>query len=142
MTRRLVDSSQNIIVREDDCGTVHNKVVLREDPKTGFDEKFEDRIYSHTLAADVKDAKGKVVLEEGQVIDTKALEVIQENSINEVALRSVLTCETEGGVCQKCYGLDLAANGEVEIGAPVGVIAAQSIGEPGTQLTMRTFHSG
>jgi DNA-directed RNA polymerase subunit beta' len=142
LTRRLVDSSQNIIIREADCGTVHHKVVLREDPKSGFDEKFEDRIYSHTLALDVKDAKGKVIITEGTVIDTETLAIIEENKIPEVAIRSVLTCETEGGVCQKCYGLDLAANAGVDIGSPVGVIAAQSIGEPGTQLTMRTFHSG
>lgn len=142
LTRRLVDSSQNIIIREEDCGTVHHKVVLREDPKTGFDEKFEDRIYSHTLALDVKDIKGKVIITEGTVIDKDTLAIIEGNKIPEVSIRSVLTCETEGGVCQKCYGLDLAANTGVDIGSPVGVIAAQSIGEPGTQLTMRTFHSG
>ncbi|MCD5375453.1 DNA-directed RNA polymerase subunit beta' [Candidatus Gracilibacteria bacterium] len=142
LTRRLVDSSQNIIIREEDCGTVHHKVVLREDPKSGFDEKFADRIYSHTLALDVKDAKGNVIITEGTVIDKDTLAIIEENNTPEVAIRSVLTCETEGGVCQRCYGLDLAANAGVDIGSPVGVIAAQSIGEPGTQLTMRTFHSG
>ncbi len=142
LTRRLVDSSQNIIVREEDCGTVHNKNVLREDQKNGFDESFADRIYSHTLARDVKDEAGKVIIEEGTVIDTKVLAKIEELQIPEVSIRSVLTCETEGGVCQKCYGLDLAANAGVDIGSPIWVIAAQSIGEPGTQLTMRTFHSG
>ncbi len=142
LTRRLVDSSQNIIVREEDCQTVHHKVVLREDPKTGFDEKFSDRVYSHTLALDVKDAAGKVIITEWTVIDKNTLALIEENKVSEVAIRSVLTCETEGGVCQKCYGLDLAANAGVDIGSPVWVIAAQSIGEPGTQLTMRTFHSG
>lgn len=129
-------------MREDDCGTVHYKTVLREDPKSGFDESFADRIYSHSLAKDVKDETGKVLIEEGTVIDTKVLALIEEHKIPEVAIRSVLTCETEGGVCQKCYGLDLAANAGVDIGSPIGVIAAQSIGEPGTQLTMRTFHSG
>jgi len=138
LTRRLVDSSQNIIIREEDCGTVHHKVVLREDPKSGFDEKFEDRIYSHTLALDVKDSKGDVIITEGTVIDTNTLAIIEEHKVEEVAIRSVLTCETEWGVCQKCYGLDLSANAGVDIGSPVGVIAAQSIGEPGTQLTMRT----
>ena len=142
LTRRLVDSSQNIIIREEDCGTVHYKTVLREDPKSGFEEKFEDRIYSHTLAKDVKDENGKILIPEGTVIDTKVLGVIKEHNVSKVDLRSVLTCETEGGVCQKCYGLDLAANARVGIGTPIGVIAAQSIGEPGTQLTMRTFHSG
>ncbi len=142
LTRRLVDSSQNIIVREEDCKTVHHKTIFREDPKWGFDESFEDRIYSHTLAKDVPDAKWKVLLEAGTVIDKDILEIINENKVEEISLRSVLTCETEWGVCQKCYGLDLAANAGVEIGSPIGVIAAQSIGEPGTQLTMRTFHSG
>ena len=84
--------------------------MLREDPKTGFDEKFEDRIYSHTLAADVKDAKGKVIIEDGTVINKDILELIEEHKVEQVSIRSVLTCETEGGVCQKCYGLDLAAN--------------------------------
>ena len=142
LTRRLVDSAQNIIVREEDCKTLHYKTIYREDPKSGFDEKFEDRIYSHTLALDVADAAGKTLLEAGTVIDKRVLALIEEHKIEKVALRSVLTCETEGGVCQKCYGLDLAANAGVEIGSPIGVIAAQSIGEPGTQLTMRTFHSG
>ena len=142
LTRRLVDSSQNIIVREEDCKTVHHKTILREDPKGGFDESFEDRIYSHTLALDVKDEKGNILFDAGTVIDTNILEQINEYKVAEVSLRSVLTCETEWGVCQKCYGLDLAANAGVEIGSPIWVIAAQSIWEPGTQLTMRTFHSG
>ena len=142
LTRRLVDSSQNIIVREEDCKTVHHKTILREDPKGWFDESFEDRIYSHTLAKDVVDSKGNTIFEGGTVIDKDVLETINEHRIAEVALRSVLTCETEWGVCQKCYGLDLSANAGVEIGSPIWVIAAQSIGEPGTQLTMRTFHSG
>ena len=141
LTRRLVDSSQNIIVREDDCGTIHYKTVLRNSPKSGFEEKFDDRIYSHTLARDVQDSNWKILLKAWNVIDKIALDIINTNNVNEVALRSVLTCETEWGVCQKCYGLDLAANAPVEIGSPIWVIAAQSIGEPGTQLTMRTFHS-
>ena len=142
LTRRLVDSSQNIIVREEDCKTVHHKTILREDPKGGFDESFEDRIYSHTLALDIQDSKGNILFEAGTVIDTNILEQINEHKVTEVSLRSVLTCETEWWVCQKCYGLDLAANAGVEIGSPIWVIAAQSIWEPGTQLTMRTFHSG
>ncbi|MCH2188408.1 DNA-directed RNA polymerase subunit beta' [Candidatus Gracilibacteria bacterium] len=142
LTRRLVDSSQNIIIKEHDCGTVHYKTVTRGCKKSSFDEKFEDRIYSHTLASDVLDAKGNILIPEGKVIDRDTLEIINENNIDEVNIRSVLTCETEGGVCQKCYGLDLGLSKDVEIGTPVGVIAAQSIGEPGTQLTMRTFHSG
>ena len=142
LTRRLVDSSQNIIVKDDDCNTVHHKTVVKGEQTGSFDEKFEDRIYSHTLASDVKDSKGKVLVEAGTIIDTDVVALINEKKVNEVNIRSVLTCETEGGVCKACYGLDLGLNKEVEIWTPVWVIAAQSIWEPGTQLTMRTFHSG
>ncbi|NUJ97624.1 DNA-directed RNA polymerase subunit beta' [Candidatus Gracilibacteria bacterium] len=142
LTRRLVDASQNIIVKENDCHTVHYKTISRNDKKTSFSDSFDDKIYSHTLALDVKDKNGKTFIKAGTIIDVNILKLINDNNIDEVSIRSVLTCETEGGVCQKCYGLDLGLNKEVEIGTPVGIIAAQSIGEPGTQLTMRTFHSG
>lgn len=142
LTRRLVDSSQNIIVKEDDCETVHHKVVDRDIQQGSFVESFNDRIYSHTLALDVKDEDNNVILSAGTIIDTDVLAVLDEHQTQSVAIRSVLTCETEGWVCKSCYGLDLGLNKETEIGSPVGVIAAQSIGEPGTQLTMRTFHSG
>jgi DNA-directed RNA polymerase subunit beta' len=111
--------------------------------KTGsFDDKFDDRIYSHTIATPVLDEKGEVLFEANTVIDIPTLKALNENNVSEVNIRSVLTCETNGGVCKKCYGLDLSTTREVSIGDPVGVVAAQSIGEPGTQLTMRTFHSG
>jgi len=142
LTRRLVDSSQNIIVKEDDCNTVHNKVVSRAEHAWSFDDKFEDKIYSHTIAIDVKDSNWKVIVEAGTIVDVNIVKLLNNNNINEVNIRSVLTCETEGWVCKACYGLDLGLNKEVEIWTPVWVIAAQSIGEPGTQLTMRTFHSG
>ena len=142
LTRRLVDSSQNIIIKEDDCNTVHYKTVTRWEAKWSFDENFEDRIFSHTIAIDVKDKKDKVIVEAGTIVDTDVLKVLNSNEVNEVNIRSVLTCETEGWVCKACYGLDLGLNKEVEIWTPVWVIAAQSIWEPGTQLTMRTFHSG
>ena len=142
LTRRLVDSSQNIIVKEDDCNTVHYKTVIRNEVVWWFTEKFEDRIYSHTIASDVKNEKGDLVVEACTIVDTNILKVLNAHSINKVNIRSVLTCETEGWVCKACYGLDLGLNKEVEIWTPVWVIAAQSIWEPGTQLTMRTFHSG
>ncbi len=141
LTRRLVDSAQNIIVKEDDCNTVHYKNVKRKDWEWSFAESFADRIYSHTIATDIKDKSGKVFIEAGTVINKDVLTVIEEKQLKEVNIRSVLTCESEWGVCQKCYGLDLGLNIPVEIGTPVWVIAAQSIWEPGTQLTMRTFHS-
>ena len=142
LTRRLVDASQNIIVKEDDCKTVHHKTVFRSDKGGSFQESFEDKIRSYTAALDVKDTSGKLVVKAGTIIDNDVLKVINASEVEEVSIRSVLTCEVEGWVCKSCYGLDLGLNQEVEIGTPVWVIAAQSIGEPGTQLTMRTFHSG
>lgn len=142
LTRRLVDSSQNIIVKEDDCKTVHYKTVVRGEIVWNFVEKFEDRIYSHTIATDVKSSNGNIIVDSWTIVDTSILKVLNANDINSVNIRSVLTCETEWGVCKACYGLDLGLNKEVEIWTPVWVIAAQSIWEPGTQLTMRTFHSG
>lgn len=142
LTRRLVDASQNIIVKEDDCHTLYYKEVLRNDKKISFSESFEDRIYGKTIATDVKNAAWKTILEAGITIDTKILDIINENKIDTLNIRSVLTCDTEGWVCKKCYGLDLWLNKIIDIWAPAWVIAAQSIGEPWTQLTMRTFHSG
>lgn len=142
LTRRLVDSSQNILVKEDDCGTIYFKTIVRGEKVWSFEEKFEDRIYSHTLANDVVTSEGKTLLKKWDIIDTKALDLLAKNNINSVDIRSVLTCESEGWVCKKCYWLDLGSNRDVEIWTPVWVIAAQSIWEPGTQLTMRTFHSG
>ena len=142
LTRRLVDSSQNIIIKEDDCNTVHYKKVVAGDKKSSFDENFEERIYSRTIAVDLKDVKGKLILPAGSIIDKDNLKILNDNKVTEVDIRSVLTCETEGWVCKACYGLDLWLNKEVDIGNPVWVVAAQSIWEPGTQLTMITFHSG
>jgi len=141
LTRRLVDSSQNIIVKEEDCKTVHYKEVSRDDTSWNFSESFEDRIFSKTIAVDVK-VWNEVLLEEGTIIDKDVLKILNKNNIDKVSIRSVLTCESEWGVCKKCYGLDLWANQEIKIWAPIWVVAAQSIWEPGTQLTMRTFHSG
>lgn len=142
LTRRLVDAAQNIIVKEDDCHTVHYEEVDRNDKKTSFSESFEDRIYGKTIYSDVKNSDWKVVIEAWTTIDKKVLDIINQNSINKINIRSVLTCDTEGWVCRKCYWLDLWLNKIVEIWTPVWIIAAQSIWEPWTQLTMRTFHSG
>ncbi len=142
LTRRLVDASQNMIIKEDDCHTIYYKTVSRFDKKWSFDASFDERIYSHTLASDVKDSAWNTLIKTWNVIDTPTLKIINDNNIEEVNIRSVLTCETEGWVCKKCYWLDLWANAVAEIWTPVWIIAAQSIWEPGTQLTMRTFHSG
>lgn len=142
LTRRLVDSSQNIIIKEDDCNTVHYKTVIKWEKTWSFEEKFEDRIYSHTIANDILKEDWTVLLKSWTIIDNHVLKIIIWNDIQKVDIRSVLTCETEWWVCKHCYGLDLGLNKETEIWAPVWVIAAHSIWEPGTQLTMRTFHSG
>ena len=142
LTRRLVDASQDVVIREKDCGSpAFNKITREESEKIG--EKFEVRIYGRTLGEDLKDPKtGKVIEKKNQIIEKETLKKIEEHGVDEVSVRSVMTCETEGGICIQCYGKDLGTNKEVEIGTAAGIIAAQSIGEPGTQLTMRTFHMG
>ena len=141
LTRRLVDAAQNIMVREHDCGTHQFEEVIREKDKSKFRESFEDRIFGKTLTDDLV-VDGEVILPRETLLTRAHIETINQHSIDSVKIRSILSCQTEGGVCQKCYGLDLGYNKLVALGTPVGIIAAQSIGEPGTQLTMRTFHSG
>ncbi len=142
LTRRLVDAAQNVLTREHDCGTIYSEEFNREEGKTLFGDTFENKIFGKFTAKDVVDASGKSVIPEGTLITKEILRTVMESTAQKVSVRSVLTCETEEGVCQRCYGLDLATSELVAIGTPVGIIAAQSIGEPGTQLTMRTFHSG
>ncbi len=137
-----MDAAQNILVREHDCHTLQYEEFDRSEEKSLFGDTFENKIFGKFTAADVLDDKGKLVIPEATLITKEILKSVMESSAKKVAVRSVLTCETEEGVCQKCYGLDLATANIVALGTPVGIIAAQSIGEPGTQLTMRTFHSG
>ena len=140
LTRRLVDSGQDVVVHEEDCGTTIGKTISREDSAAlGMD--FARRIRGRALLEDVK-VGSKVVLKKGDILDEAAMEIIKEKEVPEVTVRSVMYCRTRNGVCQKCYGYDLGNNKVVSLGTPVGIIAAQSIGEPGTQLTMRTFHMG
>ncbi|EKE30020.1 MAG: DNA-directed RNA polymerase subunit beta' [uncultured bacterium (gcode 4)] len=141
LTRRLVDAAQNILVRDNDCGTVAYEEIHRNTHKLLFKESFEDKIYGKFLARDVV-VDGKVLVPSETMVDKDMIAMFKDKWVNTVAIRSILTCETEGWVCQKCYGIDLGYNNLVVIGTPVGIIAAQSIWEPGTQLTMRTFHSG
>lgn len=141
LTRRLVDSVQDIIIREEDCGqTDVHYITVAESEKIG--ESFYTRIYGRTLAEDLKDKKGKIIAKRNDVIGQELLEVIKTSGIDSAPIRSTLSCRTKEGICQKCYGRDLGTNDFVKLGTPVGIIAAQSIGEPGTQLTMRTFHMG
>lgn len=142
LTRRLVDAVQDIIIKEQDCGSKHVHVVTREESNR-IGEHFENRIYGRVVAQPIADPKtGEVLIEKGQEIDKEIIKIISKNKIDEIAVRSVMTCLTRGGICVKCYGKDLGTNDTVDIGTAVGIIAAQSIGEPGTQLTMRTFHMG
>ncbi len=141
LTRRLVDAAQNILIRSDDCGTHHYEEIEKATSKSVFGESFEERIYAKFLAKDVVVGNTTLALA-WTVISKELIAKFTEANVESVCVRSILTCETEEWVCQKCYGLDLAHNDLAEFGTPIGIIAAQSIWEPGTQLTMRTFHSG
>jgi DNA-directed RNA polymerase subunit beta' len=141
LTRRLVDVAQDILVQEEDCQTKKGLIVSKKECKEEGDN-FERKIWGRYLAQDAVDEKGKIVLKAGELIDEKNIEKILDSSVEIVNIRSPLTCESLNGVCQKCYGLDLAWRKPIDKGEAVGVIAAQSIGEPGTQLTLRTFHTG
>ena len=143
LTRRLVDVAQDVIVREEDCGTEHG-IVVREIKVDGeLVESLYERLIGRFALRDVVDPRtGEVIVEADHEIDEEKAQRIVDAGITEVEVRSVLTCETRHGVCVKCYGRDLATGGLVQVGEAVGIIAAQSIGEPGTQLTLRTFHLG
>ncbi len=139
LTRRLVDVSQEVIIREEDCETEKGRYVTVGEGT--MLQNFVDRLSGRYLAQDLKDGS-KVVAKKGSLLTKEILEDIEKSSAKEVLIRSPLTCETRRGVCIKCYGTDMVTNALVRIGSAVGVAAAQSIGEPGTQLTMRTFHTG
>jgi DNA-directed RNA polymerase subunit beta' len=143
LTRRLVDVSQDVIVREHDCETERGVVVtlaeLQDNGSLVRDAHIETAAYARTLASDAVDAKGNVVVERGHDIGDPAIDALLAAGISEVKVRSVLTCTTGTGVCAMCYGRSMATGKLVDIGEAVGIVAAQSIGEPGTQLTMRTF---
>ena len=143
LTRRLVDVAQDSIITEDDCGTTAGIKVRAIIDAGQVVASLASRILGRTTAEDVRDpATGQVIVTRGTLIEEKQVEEIVKAGIQEVRIRSVLTCESQNGVCGKCYGRDLARGTPVNMGEAVGVIAAQSIGEPGTQLTMRTFHIG
>jgi DNA-directed RNA polymerase subunit beta' len=142
LTRRLVDVAQDVIVSELDCGTLEGIFVEPIVESGEIIEPLRDRIVGRAALEDVLDYEGTVLVKMNQVITEDLAGVIQNTGIERVRIRSVLTCESKRGVCQLCYGRNLATGRLVERGEAVGVIAAQSIGEPGTQLTMRTFHIG
>jgi len=142
LTRRLVDVSQDLVVSEEDCGTVEGLVMNPVIEGGDVIEPLSERVLGRVLSIDAIKNNGDVVAEAGTLLDEKWVEILDDNGIDQVTVRSGITCETRYGICRKCYGRDLGRGHLVNIGEAVGVIAAQSIGEPGTQLTMRTFHIG
>jgi len=144
LTRRLVDVAQDLVVTEVDCGTEHGLVMTPHIEGGDVVEPLGERVLGRTIARDVfkPGADDEVIVPAGTLVDERWVEFLELNSVDEVVVRSPITCETRHGICAKCYGRDLARGHQVNIGEAVGVIAAQSIGEPGTQLTMRTFHIG
>ncbi len=148
LTRRLVDVSQEVVVREEDCfesrGEKVRGITVQElmSGKQSI-ESLEDRLRGRTAAEDICDPKtGEVLVRLNEAIDHEKAKLIVSRGVTKALVRSVLTCRTENGVCARCYGQNMAHGGKVDIGEAVGIIAAQAIGEPGTQLTMRTFHTG
>jgi len=142
LTRRLVDVAQDAVIREEDCKTT-NGVIVEEIVESGnITSPLTERVLGRTPVSDIIDENKNVIVNAGEIISEKHLDPIAKLGIRSLKIRSVLTCETEDGICSKCYGRDLARGTPVNIGEAVGIIAAQSIGEPGTQLTMRTFHIG
>ena len=145
LTRRLVDVAQDVIVREEDCGTrlgVQVPIGEESGDKVVLSELWETSASGRVLATDVKGEDGEVVAEAGSDLTEELTQKLLDAKVTEVKVRSVLTCQTPAGVCAKCYGKSMASGQLVDIGEAVGIVAAQSIGEPGTQLTMRTFHQG
>ena len=143
LTRRLVDVSQDIIVREDDCGSTDGLEVYDIKDGNQIIEKMQERLLGRYPLDDIKNpTTGEIIVDKNTLITEELADKIVDAGITHVKVRSVFGCRTEHGVCAKCYGMGLASRKEVDIGDTVGIIAAQSIGEPGTQLTMRTIHSG
>lgn len=143
LTRRLVDVAQNAMIVEDDCGTIDGIEVSALKEGNEVIESLEERISGRTAVDDIEDPRtGEIIVEGGDEISNAMARRIQKHGVLSVRVRSVLTCQTDKGICAKCYGRNLSTHKPVSIGEPVGIIAAQSIGEPGTQLTLRTFHIG
>jgi len=140
LTRRLVDVSQDVFVREEDCGTKDGIDIVRAEGDA-YGYSFAERLFARTALDDIR-VDRKIVVRAGECIDREAAAKIQESDVKSIKVRSPITCKTVYGVCATCYGIDLSRNKPVALGEAVGIVAAQSIGEPGTQLTLRTFHAG
>ncbi len=141
LTRRLVDIAQDVIINDEDCKTDSGIFIRRSDDIAG--QEFSTRLFGRVVAKRVADPKtGEVLLKRGDVINIEIARKVDAAGVEEVFVRSPLTCDLQFGLCQQCYGMDLGRGNMVQLGAAVGIVAAQSIGEPGTQLTLRTFHTG
>ena len=136
LTRRLVDVAQDVVVTEEDCGTKNGKKIV------AVEGAFAKYIHGRVLLADIKGADGAVIYKKGTLIMKEDARRLEKLGVKEALVRTPLSCETTHGICRVCYGLDLGRNCMIELGQAVGIIAAQAIGEPGTQLTLRTFHAG
>jgi DNA-directed RNA polymerase subunit beta' len=142
LTRRLVDVGQDLVIMEEDCKEKEGLTITQKDAEE-MGEDMLHIIWSRTTMDDIKNPKtGKVIVKAGEIINKDHIKALSAFKLESVRIRSLMTCKSVRGLCQKCYGLDLGHNKPVELGTAVGIIAAQSIGEPGTQLTMRTFHTG
>ncbi len=142
LTRRLVDVCQDILILEEDCGDKEGRIITKEESED-MGKTLGQRVLSRTTIDEIKDPQtNETIVKKDTIIDKQAASQIDKSGVKEVKIRSLLTCKATNGVCQKCYGYDLGYNKIVKMGTAVGIIAAQSIGEPGTQLTMRTFHTG
>jgi len=140
LTRRLVDVAHEVIISEEDCGDEQGTEIFRKDADE-IGQNFVFKILGRVVLEDVKDKK-KIILKKGEIIDWQKAESIISSGIEKIRVRSPLSCRTVRGVCQKCYGWELGRNQLVKLGEAVGIVAAQAIGEPGTQLTLKTFHAG
>jgi len=142
LTRRLIDAAQDMVIKEDNCKTKTGVTIYREDGITEYSYNFSDRLFSRVTLNDIKVGK-KLIVKAGEIITIEAAEEIAaDEKITAIDVRSPITCKTLYGLCVKCYGIDLGTNEVVKVGEAVGIVAAQSIGELGTQLTLRTFHGG
>ena len=141
LTRRLVDVAQDVVVNAQDCGTSAFDYITRAEAEQ-MNQSYDRKIFGRVAAEDIKDESGKVIVARNEGIDEEVAKQIADSAIAEVKCRSVLKCKLTRGICRLCYGYDLGFNKMVDLGAAVGIVAAQAIGEPGTQLTMRTFHTG
>ncbi len=142
LTRRLVDSSQDVVVTIEDCGTLRGLEISAYKKNDEIIEPLKDRIFGRVSLHDIHDNNGNIIVENGEMITANMAKAIEDSQFDSIEVRSVLTCEAKKGVCAKCYGINLSTFSMAVPGDAVGVVAAQSIGEPGTQLTLRTFHFG